>query len=55
MEYMDRASGKSFTVGGLYFLREDFYLRFHRYVPTFLQWLSVERTVPIDTVGRISA
>ena len=33
MEYMDRASGKSFTVGGLYFLREDFYLRFSSLCP----------------------
>lgn len=33
MEYMDRASGKSFTVGGLYFLSEDFYLRFSSLCP----------------------
>lgn len=28
MKYIDRASGKSFTVGGLYFLSEDFQKRF---------------------------
>lgn len=33
MEYMDRASSKSFVVGGLYFLSEDLYLRFSSLCP----------------------
>ena len=33
MKYIDRASGKSFAVGGLYFLSEDFYLRFSSLCP----------------------